>query len=289
VSEAVCAARRTNILGEGPCWDAVRGRLYWVDIKGQTVEWLEPGGGGEGRVALEVRPSALAPRGDGSLLVASDRGCGVLDPDRGAFELRTVLEDDRPGNRSNDGGVDLAGRFWVGTMDDAEEHLSGALYRVDPDWTCTRVLDGLAIPNTVAVSPDGGTFYFGDSREQAVYAFDLDQAGHIARQREFFDTRGTDASPDGSAVDAEGGLWNAQWGAWRVVRYDAEGVMDRVVALPVEQPTSCAFGGPNLDTLYVTSARVGLSGEALEAQPLAGSLFAIRTRVPGLPLPNFAG
>lgn len=289
MSQTQCAARRENILGEGPRWDAARGRLYWLDIKGKRLEWIEPDGVGDGAVDLPVRASALAPRGDGSLLLATEAGFGVLDLDGGAFDLRLPVEPERPANRSNDGGVDLQGRFWTGTMDDAEEHRSGALYRLDADWSCERVLDGLAIPNTVAVSPDGGTFYLGDSKDQTIYAWDLDPSGVLGRQRVFADTKGTEASPDGSAVDAEGGVWNAQWGGWRVVRYRPDGTTDRVIPLPVEQPTSCAFGGKDLRTLYVTSARVGLSPEALAKQPLAGSLFAIRTEVAGLPLPDFAG
>lgn len=289
MTELHIAARRRDILGEGPCWDPRRGRLYWVDIKGRRLQWIEPAGGAEGALDLPLRTSALAPRGDGSLVLATERGFGALDPDTGAFELRVEVEPERPRNRSNDGGIDLQGRFWMGTMDDAEEQRSGALYRLDADWTCHRVLDGAAILNTVAVSPDGRTFYQADSRDQTIYAWDLDESGVISRQREFVDLRGTEAYPDGSAVDAEGCLWNAQWGAWRIVRYTPEGAVDRVVDLPVEQPSSCAFGGADLATLYITSARVGLSEEALARQPEAGCLFSIAPGVGGLPLPPFAG
>ncbi len=286
---AVCIARCDNILGEGPRWDARRGRLYWLDIKGKRLHWLEPSGGGQAVLDLPARASALAPRGDGSLVMATDQGVAVLDPDSGRFDLRLELEPERPGNRTNDGGIDMAGRFWISTMDDAEAVDSGALYRLDADWSCHPVRDGMGIPNTICVSPAGDTLYVGDSKEQTIYAWDLDATGVLSGQREFADTRGTDASPDGSAVDAEGGLWNAQWGGWRVVRYLPDGTVGEIIPLPVEQPTSCAFGGKDLDTLYITSARVGLSEEALAEQPLAGSLFAIRTGVKGLSLPEFAG
>ena len=289
MSDIVVAAERRNILGEGPLWDARAGKLWWVDIKGRRVEWIAPADGGSGAFDVPVRPSALATRGDGSLLVASDQGFGVLDTRTGDFDVRQPLEPDRPGNRTNDGGTDREGRFWVGTMDDAEKASSGAFYRLDPDWTCHRLVDGMAIPNTVVTSPDGRTLYLADSKEQTIYAWDLDEAGHLTRQREFVDTRGTDAYPDGSAVDAEGYLWNAQWGAWLVVRYRPDGTTDRVVELPVEQPSSCAFGGEDLKTLYVTSARVGLSDDALAGQPLAGSLFALSVDVPGLAVSDFAG
>lgn len=285
----VCVAKRRNILGEGPCWDERRGRLWWFDIKARLLEWIEPGGAA-GRTELPVMGSAMAPRADGSLVVASEAGFGVLDPESGDFIHRIVIEPDRPHNRSNDGGVDLQGRFWLGTMDDRETERSGALYRLDPDWTCTRVLDGMGIPNAIDPAPDGRILYVADSRDAVVFAHALDpETGELTPGPEFVHTRGEAGSPDGLAVDEEGCLWSAQWGLWRLVRYCPDGTIDRLIRMPVEQPSSCAFGGDGLTTLYVTSARVGLSDEALAAQPLAGSLFAIETGIRGLRLPPFAG
>jgi len=291
MTEIACVVKRANILGEGPVWDAARRRLYWVDIKGRRLEWFEPASGADGGLDLAVMVSSVAPRASGQgLLAAAKPGLGVLDPDTGAFDLRLVPEPDRPGNRPNDGNVDLAGRYWFGTMDDGEREASGGVFRLDADWRCARVIDGMVIPNTLVCSPDGRTLYVADSAHGLLDAADIDPTtGALGPRRAFVRTTGEGVGPDGSAVDAEGGVWNAEWGGARLVRYAPDGRVDRVVALPVRQPTSCAFGGPDLATLYVTTARVGLSEEALAAQPWAGSLLAFDPGVRGLALPPFAG
>jgi sugar lactone lactonase YvrE len=287
--QARIAAKRENLLGEGPCWVAAEHRLYWVDIRQRLLEWLDPATGEAGVFRLERRASAMAPRKAGGLVLATDGGFAIFDTKTGAFSLKFHPEPERVSNRSNDGHVDLEGRFWTGTMDDTQERCSGAVYRLDPDWSCTRVLDGLGIPNTLAAGADGKTFYLADSREQVLYAYDLSSEGELSRPRVFASTVGEVCTPDGSAVDAEGYLWNVQWGGWHVVRYAADGRIDRVLDLPVGQPSSCAFGGEDLGTLYITSARDGLSPEDLEQQPLAGSVFAVEPGVRGLKLPLFAG
>ena len=290
-SAVVVAARRLNILGEGPVWDARLRRLWWVDIKGGRVEWLEPESGDYGECEIAGQVSAIAPRAIGPGLVAIRKGeVGVLDPLTGAFDRRLALEPDRPGNRANDGVVDLAGRLWFGTMDDGEITRSGAVYRLAADWRCTRVLDGLGISNTLTCSPDGATLYVADSKAGIIDALAIDPAtGDAGERRPFVNLAGEPFAPDGSAVDAEGYLWNAQWGGARIVRYAPDGSMDRIVPLPVDQPTSCAFGGADMSTLYITTARKGLSDEALSRQPLAGSLLSILPGVRGLALPPFAG
>jgi sugar lactone lactonase YvrE len=288
--EVVCAARRENLLGEGVCWDVAAGRVWWVDIKKSLIEWINPQTGEGGSHLVGARPSALAPRGDGTLLVASDLGLAIFDPRSGGMTQRLELEPDRPWNRTNDGGVDSAGRFWVGTMDDTQARRSGALYRLETDWRVTRVLDGLGIPNTLATSPDGRTLYVADSADEILVAYELDpRTGDLGAARAFADTRGQGGTPDGSAMDAEGFLWNAQWGLWRLVRYAPDGRVDRIVELPVEQPTKCAFGGADLRTLYITSAREGLSEESLALQPLAGSLLAFEPGLQGFAPPAFGG
>jgi L-arabinonolactonase len=290
MDEPVCVAKRRNILGEGPCWDAATGRLWWVDITSRLIEWLRPATGETGAYGLDRRASALAPRRDRTLLLATDRGFAVFDPESGRLEPRHHPEADLPGNRANDGHVDPQGRFWVGTMDDREQARSGSVYRLDPDWTVTRVIDGMAIPNSLVFSPDGRTLYVAESKDAALYAYEVDPAsGELGDCSLFASTREDGCSPDGSAVDAEGYLWNAQWGGWRLVRYAPDGRIDRIVDMPVEQPTSCAFGGEDLATLFVTSARTGLSDAALAAQPDAGSLFGFRPGVRGRPQPPFAG
>ncbi len=288
--EVVCAAPRRNILGEGPVWDPARGRLYWVDIRGRLIEWLDPATGETGLWTLDRRPSALAPRGDGSLLLATDAGFAVFDVDAGRIDPRHHPEPHLPMNRSNDGHTDATGRFWLGTMNDTENASTGSLYRLDPDWTTTRVIPDMGIPNTLVSSPDGETFYVADSKVNRIWAYDLDlAAGTLGARRLFADTSADKCSPDGSAVDVEGCLWNCQWGGWRIVRYRPDGSVDRIIPMPVEQPTSCAFGGSDLATLYITSARDGLSEASLAKQPMAGSLFQLDPGVRGAPQAPFAG
>jgi L-arabinonolactonase len=290
MSQVVRAVARENILGEGPVWDARSGRLWWLDIKGLRLEWLSPGGGADGTYPLEVRASAVAPRRDGTLVMANEKGIAVFDPASGRMTQRLEVEPDQPWNRSNDGSVDTGGRFWFSTMDDTQARRSGAVYRLDPDWSLTVAVQGMGIPNTTCCSPDGRTFYLADSRDDVLWAYDLNpETGALGDRRAFADTRGLGGSPDGSAVDAEGYLWNAQWGLWRVVRYAPDGSIDRIVELPVEQPSKCAFGGEDLSTLYVASAREGLLAGALEAQPWAGSLLALDPGVKGWAPPPFGG
>jgi sugar lactone lactonase YvrE len=280
-----CVVQASDQLGEGPCWSPVEGRLYWFDIKGRRLAWYEPGTDDRGAFDLPLRASAAAPRASGGLLIATERGLATVDTDAGTVELvqELALEE---GFRSNDGKIDLHGRFWWSVMDDNGGERPGAVYRTGPDWKTYKVLTGIHIPNTISSSPDGETMYMVDSSRQTIFAHSM---LHMDRVREFAHTRGAAHTPDGSAVDADGYIWNAQWGGWRVVRYAPDGSVDRIVRMPIEQPTSCAFGGPDLSTLFVTSAWDELSPERRMQQPLAGGLFAVETGVRGLPLPLFQG
>lgn len=284
-----CVLAAGDALGEGPLWSAREGALYRVDIVGRRVHRFCPSEGAQTSWSLPARPTALAERAAGGLLVAFDCGLAHFDPATGAFTPQIAVEPDRPGNRCNDGRCGPRGRFFIGTMDDGEKASTGGLHRYDPDGALTRLLDGVGIANTLAWSPDGGTFYFGDSlaAEIRAHAFDLDD-GVLGPGRLFASTAAEGCAPDGSAMDADGCLWNAQWGGARVVRYRPDGRVDRVVRLPVAHPTSCAFGGPRLDVLFVTSAAVGLKAGQRARQPLAGGVFAFEPGVRGLPVPAFA-
>jgi len=277
-------AQASDILGEGPCWSAAEGRLYWFDIKGRKLHWHTPRDGDTSGVELPMRASAAAPRAGGGLLMATEHGLAAFESRSATVALVRAMTFPA-GFRTNDGKVDPQGRFWWSTMDDAGGERPGALFRTDPDLTTTQVLDGIHIANTVSVTADGRTLLLADSKLQTIYAHDV---ADLRRRRVFARTEGAIA-PDGSALDAEGFLWNAQWGGGRLVRYGPDGAVDRMIPLPVSQPTSCAFGGPDLATLYVTSAREGLSEAELDRQPLAGSLFAFTPGVHGLLLPVFAG
>lgn len=280
-----CLVSSRDRLGEGPCWSAAEGRLYWFDIKGRTLNWHAPETGEVGRRELGLRASAAAVRSGGGLLVATERGLAHWDPQAQALTLVQPVTLD-PGFRTNDGKIDPHGDFWWSTMDDDGGRRPGVVFRTRRSGQTDVAVKGIHIANTVSFSADGGRLYLADSQAQTIFAYDTTDLG----QREVFvETRGQPATPDGGAVDAEGFLWNAQWGGSRLVRYAPDGRIDRVVPMPVEQPTSCAFGGPDLTTLFVTSAWDGLSEAARRSQPLAGGLFAFKPGVAGQPLPLYEG
>jgi sugar lactone lactonase YvrE len=281
-------AQSGDELGEGPVWIAAEGRLYWVDIQGRRLNWLEHATGAWGRFELPVRASVAAPLQAGGLILVTEVGLAEFDTATGRFTLREPMTF-APGFRTNDGKIDIAGRLWWSTMDDDGGKRPGALYRTDPNGQTHKVLEGIHIVNTVSCSPDGATLYFADSTLRTLWAFPIRPDGSLGPRRDFIDTLGGAGAPDGSAVDAEGFVWNAQWGASRIVRYAADGRIDRIVAFPVAQVSSCAFGGPDLATLYVTTAWEHLGAEARAAQPLAGNLFAFEPGVTGLALPAFEG
>ena len=283
----ICCVQSEALLGEGPLWDPARGRHYWFDIQNKLLVWWRSGNNEQGSSSLPLRASAGALMADGSLLLATEGGVGVLDVETGAFEVR-VIANEPEANRSNDGGTDPQGRFWWGTMRDGAVADAGSIYRLNPDWTIQRIIQPITIPNALAFSPDGRTLYVAESDKGLIWAYAVEPETGELGDRQLF-ARVTDGSPDGAAVDAEGYLWNAHWGAWRVVRYAPDGTIDRIVELPVDQPSSCAFGGPDLKTLFITSAREDLSEVALANQPLAGGLFSIEVDAPGLPIPRFAG
>jgi len=290
MSEVRCIYEGRDILGEGPVWDAARNRLWWVDIKRQLLHWHDAARKSFGDIALREQITSVAPRTNGTgLLAISRNGVGILDPDTGNFDIRIIVEPDRPQNRSNDGNVGTDGRYWFGTMDDTETGTSGAVYSLDPDWKWRRVLDGFGITNTLVTAPDGASLYVVDSVKQTMWNHAIATDGTLKAGVSFITTADTQGAPDGSAVDAEGCVWNAQWGLNRVVRYRPDGTIARIVRLPVSHVSSCAFGGPTLQTLFITTARHLLNDAALENEPLAGGLFALETDVAGLKLPAFSG
>jgi sugar lactone lactonase YvrE len=288
--DIACVVEARNTLGEVPVWDVAEQALYWVDIEKCLLQRLEPASGALRRWVLPERVCALALRRNKGLVLALASGFAFFDPDTGAIERLAAPEADRPRNRMNDGKCDRRGRFWAGTMDDSLRERTGALYRLDPDLACHRMETGIGISNSLAWSPDDRTFYFADTLQRTIFAYDFDlETGAIANPRPLTRCEDQPGSPDGSTIDADGYLWNAQWDGWRLVRYAPDGRVDRIVPLPVQKPTSCMFGGPDLATLYVTSAVWDVAGEELRRQPWAGGLLALDVGVKGLPEPRFAG
>ena len=270
------------LLGEGPVWVARERALWWVDIKAPAIlRWTEEEG--VARWTPPFRVSALAPAAAGGFVAATERGFCRADPAAGRYELIAAPEAHLPGNRSNDGKLDRAGRFWMGTMDDAEQEATGTLYRLDPDLRWWLMDCGYRVTNGPAFSPDGRVMYHSDSALRTIYAFDLDEDGHAQGRRVFARFRDEDGYPDGMTVDSEACLWVAFWDGWCLRRLSPDGEVMQTCPLPVERPTSCAFGGDALDRLFVTSARIGLNEKTLAVQPLAGALFMMEAGVRGLP------
>lgn len=287
MSDVRCVAPTGCMLGEGPLWSPTEGFLWWVDIKRAKLHRHNPRTGNTRRYDLPVRASGLA-LAEGGLIMIGDLEVGRYDTATEHYQRVCTLNEPY-GFRTNDAGMAPDGSFWFGTMDDAETEAEGQYYRLRPDMTAERIgLPEVLVTNTMQFSPDGRTFYTCDSAEQMILSFDYDpDTGALANRRVFASTLEAGCYPDGSAMDQDGFLWNAQWAGSRIVRYAPDGSIDQIVSLPVSRPTSCAFGGPELKTLYITSARVGLSDAALDRQPMAGSLFAIDVETPGLPVAEF--
>ncbi len=285
-SEARCVWPVQAALGEGPMWSAREQALWFTDIKSDTIHRFEPATGARQSWPTPPNPGFILPCGVDGFVVGLQSGLHDFRPDTASFTLRQPVECDVPGNRLNDGHVDAAGRLWFGTMDDGCREPTGSLYRYDSRGL-HRADSGYAITNGPATSPDGRTLYHTDTRNGLIHAFDLSEDGHVTGKRIFATVdRG---KPDGPIVDSEGCVWSALYGGWGLDRYAPSGELLRHYPLPVSNVTKAAFGGPDLKTLYVTSARQELDEAALKRQPLAGGLFAIDVDVEGLPQHHFAG
>jgi sugar lactone lactonase YvrE len=282
VVELVLDARAE--LGEGPRWDARGQRLLWVDIMRGRVHAFRPEKGACRSVDVGRPVGALACAADGTVVLAVAGGFARLHWKSGRVEMLAAVEADRPQNRMNDGACDPAGRFWAGTMALDERPGAGALYRLDPDLTVHTMLTGVTISNGIDWSLDGRRMYYVDSPTRRIDVFDFDpETGAIANRRPFVEVPAEAGIPDGLTIDADGFVWLALWGGAALRRYGPDGGLERSVPLPVSHPTSCAFGGPGLDLLYVTSARRPLGADERARQPAAGGLLRLRPGVVGRP------
>jgi len=268
-----------GLLSEGPRWDGSRGELLWVDILRSALHRARPGVSGAldpvQTVTLDRHVGAVAPATGGGFVLAA--ATGFLHVDEGGAVRELVQPEAGRGDvRMNDGACDAQGRFWAGTMAYDESPGAGALHRLELDGSCTTVLTGLTISNGIGWSPDGATMYLSDSGTARIDAFDFDAgAGAIARRRTIIEIDEPGVAPDGLTVDDDGAIWVALWDGAAVRRYAPDGTLLATVPFPVDRPTSCAFGGPEHATLYVTTARQGLDGPALARQPDAGRLFRV--------------
>lgn len=271
-------------LGEGPRWEARGQRLLWVDILRGRVHSFRPGKAACRSVDVGRPVGALTLAADGGVVLALAGGFARLDWESGQTRMLATVEEDRPQNRMNDGACDPAGRFWAGTMALDESPGAGGLYRLDGDLTVHTMLTGVTISNGIDWSPDGRLLYYVDSPTRRLDVFDFDlRTGAIAGRRPFAEVPAEAGTPDGITVDAAGFVWLALWGGAALRRYAPDGALERTVPLPVSHPTSCAFGGANLDELYVTSARRPLTPDERARQPMAGGLLRLRPGVVGRP------
>jgi sugar lactone lactonase YvrE len=274
-------------LGEGPVWDARSGRVVWVDITASRIHLTDTATGTSETIEVPLHVGAVAPRAAGGFVAALQDGFWIV-ADGPAKRIAAVPEA-RPGLRFNDGKCDPAGRFWAGTMAYDQAQDAAALYRLDHDGRARMMLDAVTISNGLAWSLDGGTMHYIDTPTQRVDAFSYDPVtGEIGDRRPEIHIPSEAGAPDGMTIDAEGGLWIALWGGGAVHRY-LDGHLERVITLPVSQPTSCCFGGEGMDELYVTSAWQGLSPRNRRAEPLAGALFRVRPGVRGIPTAVYNG
>lgn len=288
MSAAKALAEPVAILGEGPVWDARRGRLQWVDCDQKILFGLDPTTGAVSRTGLPHFPGSYAFRRRGGLVMAYRNQLVLMDEDGSNAQPVETPGVDFGVERFNDGACDRRGRFWIGTMDRKLKAPVGNLFRLDPDLTFTQIESGLTASNGIAFSPDDRTMYHTDTGAARIYAYDFDlDSGAVTSRRVFAEF--THGRPDGCTVDAEGHLWVAAINGGEVVRIDPEGRRVDAIALPVSRPTSTMFGGADLRTLYITTMRFGLTPEEQVAQPHAGCLFAADVDVPGLPEPEFAG
>ncbi|MGH9544892.1 MAG: SMP-30/gluconolactonase/LRE family protein [Terriglobales bacterium] len=280
-----------NVIGEGPLWHAEEESLYWVNF----IEQFQVLRFSPQTRALKVFETgtpvmALGIRKAGGFVAATAKGIATWNPQSNVFEPLCDPLAGREGVRFNDAATDIRGRFWVGTLNDANPRgPDGELFCVQGDGSWQVMDKNITVANGLGWSPDRKIMYFTDSFRYSIYAYDYDvEAGTIANRRTLVQTAPEAGIPDGLTVDSEGFVWSAFWGGGKVVRYNPEGKVDREYRLPVPNPTSCAFGGKRLDELYITSASLGLSQEDKNKYAQSGDLFCLKAGIAGFDEPRFA-
>ncbi len=254
-----------------------------------AVHRFDPATGRSQQWAVDELVGAIVVSSATGMLLAKKSGIARFNPDTGTSEPLVAPETPALDNRLNETKADRCGRLWTTTMRDYGAAVTGSLYRIDSALSVARMLSAIRVPNALAWSPDDRTMYFADTSDGRLRAYDFDRdAGGLGRMRVLVDAGVLPGRPDGATVDAEGCIWSARYSGGCVARITPQGAIDRLIELPVSQPTSCAFGDANLRTLYITTARQRLTDEQLRAEPDAGALFAVRLDVGGLPEPECA-
>jgi D-xylonolactonase len=275
-------------LGEGPVWVERDRALWFTDIKRQKIHRYDPASGGRRSWDSPEQVGFVLPAEGGGFVAGLMSGLHRFDEISGAFTLIAEMEPERPNNRLNDGVADAAGRLWFGTMDNGESERTGAFYRFERGAVVRTGLEGIAITNGPAVSPDGRILYFVDTKAGTIGAADIAGDGALGAPRPFARVDPEEGFPDGPTVDSEGCVWISLYAGWEARRYSPSGELLGRVRFPVANITKIAFGGNDLRTVYATTARQLLQPDVLERQPQAGDLFEFRVDVPGIPCPLVA-
>jgi sugar lactone lactonase YvrE len=273
-------------LGEGPIWDSRQQLLYWVDIYNHRVHRFYPATGKDEYFDVGDVVGAIALAGDNKLIIALRHQLAFLDTQTGVVSSIIEIEADQENNRFNDGKCDPQGRFWFGSM--SSEANQAQLYRYDQDGSLHIMETGLTISNGLGWSPDQKTFYLTDSPEQKIFAYDFNSTtGSISNRRTVVDLTHESFNPDGLTIDSQGYIWSAMWNGGCVIRFSPSGDEVARIQLPVPLVTSCTFGGENLQTLYITTASVGLQQDEIDEYYYSGDVFAFQSQVAGLPSDSF--
>ena len=278
-----------NEVGESPIWMPDQKALYWIDIEGCKVFKYVPSTSELKTFEVDFPITSIWACADGRWITAAKTGLFYWDSKTGQSEFILDPEADAEGLRCNDGAVDRQGRLIVGTINEVVyDSPDGSIYRYDSGKSIVKLDGGFACSNGIGFSPDGKTLYASDSFNNRIRAYDYDVgAGTVSGCRDFATVAAEDGFPDGLIVDSEGFVWNAHWAGGRIRRYDPSGKMEREIKLPVANTTCMAFGGEQMDELYITTAWFMMSDEDRKASPMAGDLFRIKTDVKGLIEPKF--
>ena len=296
--EIRCILQARSALGESALWSPAEHALYWLDQIRPEIHRLDPATGIDTGFPLDLpaQLGALVPCEGGGLVLAASDGISVLSADRKTRRPFVNPIAAQPRASFNDAKCDRQGRLWAATTDRLEIDAMGRLYRIGPEGEASAAAEGFICSNGPSFSPDGRIMYHTCSHERVIHAYDVDaDSGEASNRRVFATFDPAVGVPDGSTVDAEGYLWTTHWGGWRITRFAPDGRVDREIAMPVESVTSCAFGGPDMTTLFVTTASVELvegrwrfmDEAGFAAAPMAGGIFAIDVGVRGLPEPAF--
>lgn len=291
MTDARCILDGQFDLAESPVWSVALQRLWFVDINRPALHRFDPASGRDESWPMPESIGCVAQAADGGMIGALRSGIYRLDLAGGQHRKIAGAPYDPAGTRFNDGRCDRQGRFWAGSMFEPRKEPVGALYRLDGDRLIPQeIVGGVSTSNALAWSPDGTVMYHADTNSHRVHAHDYDiRTGSLSNRRVFLDLTATGERPDGAAVDAAGNYWVAFYGAGKVVQFSPAGKRLREILLPVKAPTMPCFGGPELKTLYITTARQKHTADELAAMPLAGGIFAAEVEIPGLPEPLFGG